>query len=338
MTNKQISDLFIKLAETPSPSGEETLVAKFIKDYLTKLGWKVWQDKSGVKNDSEANNVYAYLEIDKKYDTYVFSAHMDTVEPGKNIKPKIINGVIKSDGTTILGADNKIAIASIINALQQVNPNRRRSLEIVFSVREETDGGIADFDFSKAEKNSELETELMDTIEKAYGVRGVFEMDHNRLPRYVGKIGLEQHLYRYPGDGLSLQGAYLEVGIAPARGAFGYFSEVGKSYEQMVNEEKYYIVLQTSLIPNWNRDWVNLKDWYKFRKFLVVNPENEKAVVGVLGDSGPGVTTGKHFGGSPEMMVELGFYPQATRGTVLVLFLDDPGQTVSLGPVSLKGE
>ena len=80
MTNKQISDLFIKLAETPSPSGEETLVAKFIKDYLTKLGWKVWQDKSGVKNDSEANHVYAYLEIDKKYDTYVFSAHMDTVQ------------------------------------------------------------------------------------------------------------------------------------------------------------------------------------------------------------------------------------------------------------------
>ena len=69
MTTKQISDLFIKLAEIPSPSGKETLVSSFVVDYLTKLGWKVWQDKSGGKNNSEANNVYAYLEVDKKADT-----------------------------------------------------------------------------------------------------------------------------------------------------------------------------------------------------------------------------------------------------------------------------
>ena len=62
------------------------------------------------------------------------------------------------------------------------------------------------------------------------------------------------------------------------------------------------------------------------------------AVVAVLGDSGPGTETGKQFGGSPEVMASLGFYPKATRGDVVVLFLDDPADTIPLGPMFIKGE
>ncbi|HLE49487.1 MAG TPA: M20/M25/M40 family metallo-hydrolase [Patescibacteria group bacterium] len=135
---KNLVETFIDLVKIDSPSGEEEKICVYIQKRLSAMGVKSQVDKSG--------NLFA--KVDGVGVPVILSAHMDTVEPGKNIKPKIINGVIKSDGTTILGADNKIAIASIINALQQVNPNRRRSLEIVFSVREETDGGIADFDFS----------------------------------------------------------------------------------------------------------------------------------------------------------------------------------------------
>ena len=139
MTNKQISDLFIKLAETPSPSGEETLVAKFIKDYLTKLGWKVWQDKSGIKNDSEANNVYAYLEIDKKYDTYVFSAHMDTVQKlNDKIKVNFDGKIFKSNGKTVLGADNKAGVTSLLTLATELNKKlTKHNILLFFPTREE---------------------------------------------------------------------------------------------------------------------------------------------------------------------------------------------------------
>lgn len=181
------------------------------------------------------------------------------------------------------------------------------------------------------------EEEIMRNIKNIYGVSTAFELDNNRLPDYSGWIGLEQHLYRFPGD-TSDQHNYPEQGIAPVRGAFGYFAENGKSQEIMIEEEKYYIVLQTFLIPEWNSNWVTLKPWYKFRKFMVINPENGKAVVAVLGDSGPGVSTGKVFGGSPEVMEELGFFPKKHKGEVMVLFLDDPGNQVSLGPISAKEE
>lgn len=184
---------------------------------------------------------------------------------------------------------------------------------------------------------AEEEAEIITAITQLYGVSTTFELDRNRLPTYIGKMGLEQHLVRYAGDTIATHGVYLEEGIAPARGAFDYFAEEGKTREQMEAQERYYIVLQTFMIQNWNKDWTVLKEWYKFRKFLVFNNQTGKAVVACLGDSGPATWTGKQFGGSPEVMAALGFYPKATRGDVFILFLDDPDNTAPLGPVSLKG-
>lgn len=191
--------------------------------------------------------------------------------------------------------------------------------------------------YSSKPFTSEEESEILTAITQLYGASTTFELDRNRLPRYVGKMGLEQHLLRYPNDIISQHSAFLETGMAPARGAFGYFAENGKSKEEMIAQERYYIVLQTFLIKNWNRDWVSLKDWYKFRKFLVINTQTGKAVVACLGDSGPATWTGKEFGGSPEVMAALGYYPKASRGDMFIVFLDDPGDTFPLGPVSLKG-
>lgn len=173
-------------------------------------------------------------------------------------------------------------------------------------------------------------------IEKFFGIRATFSLDNNVLPTYVAKMGLEQHLYRYPGDTVSHHTAFQRAGIAPARGAFGYFVQEGISKDQAIENERYYVVLQTFMIPEWNRGWNRLKEWYRFRKFLVINPENGHAVVAVLGDSGPAQWTGKRFGGSPEVMYALGFYPKKTKGNVIVLFLDDPGNEVALGPVPLQ--
>ncbi len=180
------------------------------------------------------------------------------------------------------------------------------------------------------------EAQILHGISEHYSVAAAFELDRQRIPVNTGIMGLEQHLMRSFDDELSKHGAFIDAGMAPRLGAFGYFSEAGKTEAQIETEERFYIVLQTFLIKNWDRDWFALKDWYKFRKFLVISPETGKAVVAVLGDSGPAPWTGKQFGGSPEVMAALGFLPRETKGKVVVLYLDDPGNSIPLGPLNLS--
>ena len=187
-------------------------------------------------------------------------------------------------------------------------------------------------------KNSDKETEqlLTQNIEKYYGVRTAFELDNNRLPAYVGSMGLEQHLARFPGDTISQHEAFSQEGMAPQVGAFGYFSDTGQLTPKAETRERFYIVFRTFDVPNWNNEWKTLKNWYKFRKFLVLDPHSGRGVIAVLGDAGPAAWTGKQFGGSPEVMAGLGFYPGMTRGGVIVLFLDDPQGTIPPGPIMTK--
>ena len=54
----------------------------------------------------------------------------------------------------------------------------------------------------------------------------------------------------------------------------------------------------------------------------------------MVGDAGPAKFTGRQFGGSPQVMHDLGFYPKTHEGRVLLLFVDDPDDKVPLGPIT----
>jgi tripeptide aminopeptidase len=78
--------------------------------------------------------------------------HLDTVEPGRGIKPRIENGEIRSDGTTILGADNKAAIASTLEAIRRLKDERppHGEVEVLFTWGEERGHrGAKAFDYSR---------------------------------------------------------------------------------------------------------------------------------------------------------------------------------------------
>jgi len=161
------------------------------------------------------------------------------------------------------------------------------------------------------------------------------DLEGQSLNHHVGYIGFEQHLKRYPGDSLSEHDEIQEAGIAPGLGAFGYFTKDSQDFSTKTYlQEKYYCVVQTLYLENWNRDYRQLWDWYKFRKMLVVNPVNGQAVVCVVGDAGPADWTGKQFGGSPETMQYLDLNKGPRKGLVLMLFIDDPGNKIPLGPVN----
>lgn len=171
-------------------------------------------------------------------------------------------------------------------------------------------------------------------IYEYWGIHAVPKLEGQQLNHSVGFIGAEQHLPRYPGDTLTEDDEYPESGITPATGAWSYFAP---SQEQLTAEdimkEKYYVAVQTLYLPEWNTNTVFLKNWYKYRKVLVVNTKNGKTIVCDIADAGPAKFTGKQFGGSPEVMGYLDLNKGMKKGEVLLFFIDDAANVVPLGPV-----
>ena len=136
---KNVVDLFLELVQIDSPSGHEQDMITFIKKWLDKIGLSYQVDKTGnilAKNHGESQSI-------------LFCIHTDTVEPGRGIKPFIKNGFIKSSGNTILGADNKAAVASVITAVEEYLKKTKnpKSFEILFTVNEENGNGLQSFPF-----------------------------------------------------------------------------------------------------------------------------------------------------------------------------------------------
>ncbi|HKB88389.1 MAG TPA: hypothetical protein VKC53_01930 [Patescibacteria group bacterium] len=178
------------------------------------------------------------------------------------------------------------------------------------------------------EKN--IEKIFSDTV----GVSTKANLEGEHLNTTYGYIGAEQHLVRYPGDTIANHDLTPDdEGMAPGKGAWGYFApSKDKLTEQDVQNEKWYAVVQTLYLPDWSNRQPYLRNWYKYRKVLVVNTINGNAVVADVADSGPAAFTGKQFGGSPEVMNYLGG-SRYKKGPVIIFFVDDPQNKVRLGPV-----
>lgn len=179
------------------------------------------------------------------------------------------------------------------------------------------------------------EKSLEQLFQDVVGVSARANLEGEHLNTTYGYIGAEQHLMRYPGDTMATHPKIPshDEGMAPGRGAWGYFAySKNQITEDDVLREKWYAVVQTLYLPDWNTRQPYLRDWYKYRKVLIVNTLNGNAVVADIADSGPAAWTGKQFGGSPEVMNYLGG-PRYKKGPVIIFFVDDPGNKVPLGPV-----
>ena len=179
------------------------------------------------------------------------------------------------------------------------------------------------------------EKKLEQVFDKVVGVKAKANLEGEHLNTTYGYIGAEQHLARYPGDNIYNHPKIPtgDEGMAPGLGAWGYFSQSRENLTKSLEEtEKWYAVVQTLYLPDWNKRAKYLREWYKYRKVLIVNTDNGNAVIAAIADSGPAAWTGKHFGGSPEVMEYLGG-PRYKKGPVIIFFVDDPENKVPLGPV-----
>lgn len=140
VNEKRLIESFMELVKIDSISREEKNLADFLIEKLEDLGLEVIIDQAGEKVKSNSGNLIACLKGNiKKATPIMFSAHMDTVVPGKNINPLLKGEKIVSSGKTILGADDKAAIAALLEALHIIKENNIPcgDIEILFTICEE---------------------------------------------------------------------------------------------------------------------------------------------------------------------------------------------------------
>ena len=207
--------------------------------------------------------------------------------------------------------------------------------EVVLSSAQKSGFQLSQFINLKPEEvNADILNQAASFLSQKFGLDITTTIDNINLPTYFGWIGAEQHLQRFPGDSVSLHNEFQSSGIAPHVGAWGYFSATPSNLTPDLKlKEEYYVAIQTFNLPQWNKDWAKLKEWFKYRKIIVVNPQNQRAVVAVVADAGPADWTGKQMGGSPEVMDRLGLTFGFRKGQVLMFFVDDPKDEIPLGEI-----
>jgi len=143
VNEERLIQTFIELVKIDSETKHEAHISRVLKQKFTDLGLKVTEDQSKEKTGHGSGNLICELAAtDPNYDNIYFTSHMDTVVPGKNIKPIINNGYIQSDGTTILGADDKVGLAAIIETINILKENNMSYGHIQFIITAGEESGL----------------------------------------------------------------------------------------------------------------------------------------------------------------------------------------------------
>ena len=156
----EVLDLFLELAAVPSPSGEERAVADRVIGYLEDCGLRPDEDDTGPSVGSTMGNIHVALEPTADGEPLFLCAHLDTVPPTDAIEPVVEDGVVRNARPTILGGDNKAAVAAMLEATRRVLAENRphAGIELLFTPKEEV------------------------------GLLGAYAFDHTRLRARVGYV------------------------------------------------------------------------------------------------------------------------------------------------------
>lgn len=141
---KRVLDEFFALVSIRCSTLDERAMGNLLTARLRDLGAaEIHEDDAGKKLGGNTGNIVANFKgTVTGVPTVMLTAHMDCVEPCANIKPGLRDGVIRSDGTTILGADDKAGVVAILETLRCLKEHDipHGDLQIVFTVAEE--GGV----------------------------------------------------------------------------------------------------------------------------------------------------------------------------------------------------
>ncbi|MGN0017001.1 MAG: M20/M25/M40 family metallo-hydrolase [Candidatus Avelusimicrobium sp.] len=170
LNEKRLVETFLKLAQTDSESYDERAMQELVEKELKEIGCRVTVDNAGKKYNTNAKgNVIAFLPGTVKSAPFVLCSHLDTVTPGKGVNPVVKKDCITSDGTTVLGGDDKAGVAIILEILRTLKEQSpaHPPVEAVFTLSEEVGMfGSKNLDYKKLKGREGLilDNEEVDTL------------------------------------------------------------------------------------------------------------------------------------------------------------------------------
>lgn len=199
INHDRLAETFKALAQTSSPSRREGVLAADLRLRLAALGAESWVDESAAATGSDTGNLLARLEGSVSVPPIVLCAHMDTVGPAENIRVRFADGVFTSDGTTILGADDKSSIAVLLEALQVARERAMAHgpLELVFTTCEEIGlTGAKNLDFSRIRSRFGYALDASDT-------EGIITRSPSADRFEIRVVGRDAHAGAHPEKGIN---------------------------------------------------------------------------------------------------------------------------------------
>lgn len=137
MIDQKLLNIFLDLIKIDGLSNQEKNVALYIKSFLTKFPVKISEDSSQSETKSNTGNIIC--EIGNGGD-FLMVSHMDTARSTLKVKPVLLDDRITSDGTTVLGVDNRAGIAVLLYLVDQIFTQNIpiKNFTIAFTTCEET--------------------------------------------------------------------------------------------------------------------------------------------------------------------------------------------------------
>ncbi len=144
MNKERLRDTFFELVKINSETKDERNIADILTTKMKDLGFEVVEDDSAQRSGHGAGNLIATMKGNvSAVDPIYFTCHMDTVVPGLDIKPELReDGYIYSDGTTILGADDKAGIAALFEMIRVIKEQDKPHGDIQFIITAGEESGL----------------------------------------------------------------------------------------------------------------------------------------------------------------------------------------------------
>jgi len=195
---------FMELVQVDSETKHEETIARVLKKKFTDLGIRVQEDDSKERTGHGAGNLICTLPAKGKgahAPKLMFTCHMDTVTPGRGIKPELgADGYIRSDGTTILGSDDKAGLAVLLEGIRVLREQEsdHPQLQVIITVGEES--GLCG---SRAMDPKWLDADYGYALDSNGAIGGIAIAAPSQQKIFITFLGKSAHAGVNPEDGVS---------------------------------------------------------------------------------------------------------------------------------------
>lgn len=195
---------FMELVRIDSETKQEQAISKVLKEKFAQLGLEVTEDDTAAKTGHGSGNLFAWFPATEGLENapgLLFTSHMDTVSPGKGVQPRLDDdGYIRSDGTTVLGSDDKAGLAAIFEAILVLQEKNIPHGAIQFVITAGEESGLIG---SRAMDGAMLRAKYGYALDSNGAIGGIAVAAPTNSRQYITIKGKAAHAGVNPEDGIS---------------------------------------------------------------------------------------------------------------------------------------